>query len=184
MCSLYENRLVGAMYNGVINTDDGLDQTDFGTKKFTTYSDSTTIAEIPGGCSEINPIVMRYAEILLTYAEAQNEAVGPDPSVYDAIIMIRSRPTVNMPPLEPGLSQDEMRQEIRHERRIELALEGKYYADIKRWEIAENVMNGEVHDAEGNIYTNRTFNPERDYLWAIPSNQINLNPNLDQNPSW
>lgn len=182
---LYQTiRVVGAMYNGEINTADDLDQTGFGTKKFTTYSDSTTITEIPGGRSEINPIVIRYAEVLLAYAEAQNEAVGPDQSVYDAINKIRTRPSVNMPPLQPGLTQEEMRQMIRHERRIELALEGKYYADIKRWGIAEDAMNGPVYDAEGNVYTTRTFNPARDYLWAIPANQIDLNPNLEQNPNW
>ncbi|MDF9796378.1 hypothetical protein OKW21_001641 [Catalinimonas alkaloidigena] len=182
---LYQTiRLVGAMYNGKINTDSDLDQTGFGVKKFTTYSDSTTITEVSGGRSEINPIVIRFAEVLLTYAEAQNEAVGPDESVYEAINRIRSRPSVNMPALEPGLSKDEMREEIRHERRIELAFEGKYYADIKRWGTAEELMNVDVHDYQGNVYTTRTFNPARDYLWAIPSNQIDLNPNLEQNPNW
>jgi starch-binding outer membrane protein, SusD/RagB family len=182
---LYQTiRLMGYMYNGKIDGDQQLDQTGFGTKKFTTYSDSIMIAEIPGGKSEINPIVIRYAEVLLTYAEAKNEADGPSESVYDAINQVRNRPTVNMPDLPAGLTQDEMRQEIRHERRIELAMEGKYIEDIKRWKTAEIEMNGPVHDWQGNVYEVRAFDPVRDYLWAIPTQEIDLNPNLQQNPGW
>jgi len=177
-------RLLGYMYNGQIDTQQQLDQTGFGTKKFTTYSDSTNIAEIPGGKSEVNPIVIRYADVLLMYAEAKNEADGPVESVYEAINMIRTRPTVNMPELQPGLTQDEMRQEIRHERRIELAMEGRYIEDVKRWRTAEIEMNGPVYDWEGNVYETRSFDPNRDYLWAIPTQEIDLNPNLQQNPGW
>jgi hypothetical protein len=182
---LYQTiRLMGYMYNGKTDTPEQLDQTGFGTKKFTTYSDSTHIDEIPGGKSEINPIVIRYAEVLLTYAEAKNEEEGPVESVYNAINEIRNRPTVNMPDLPTGLTQEEMRQEIRHERRIELALEGKYIEDMKRWKTAEIEMNGPVHDWEGNVYEVRKFDPNRDYLWAIPTQEIDLNPNLQQNPGW
>jgi len=182
---LYQTiRLVGSMYNGKTVTSEDVNQTGFGAKKFTTYSDSTQMEEIKGGRSEINPIVIRYAEVLLTYAEAENEAVGPNQSVYDAINQIRQRPTVNMPKIQSGLSKDEMRQVIRHERRIELAMEGKYLEDIKRWGIAEDVMNGPVHDWKGNVYTTRTFDPNRDYLWAIPADQMDLNSELKQNPGW
>lgn len=182
---LYQSiRLMGKMYNGNIDTPQQLDQTGFGTKKFTTYSDNTTIAEIPGGKSEINPIVIRYAEVLLTYAEAKNEAEGPVESVYNAINKVRNRPTVDMPDLAAGLTQEEMRQQIRHERRIELALEGKYIEDMKRWRTAEIEMNGSVHDWEGNLYEVRKFDSNRDYLWAIPTQEIDLNPNLQQNPGW
>ncbi len=182
---LYQTiRLMGYMYNGMNDTPQQLDQTGFGTKKFTTYSDNTKIAEIPAGKSEINPIVIRYAEVLLNYAEAKNEAEGPVQSVYDAINKIRNRPTVDMPDLPTGLTQEEMRQEIRHERRIELAMEGKYLEDIKRWRTAEIEMNGPVHDWQGNVYEDRKFNSNRDYLWAIPTQEIDLNPNLQQNPGW
>lgn len=182
---LYQTiRLLEHMYNGQIDTPVQLDQTGFGTKKFTTYSDSTHISEIAGGKSEINPIVIRYAEILLTYAEAMNEAEGPVQSVYDAINQIRERPTVNMPDLPIGLTKDEMRQQIRHERRIELAMEGKYIEDMKRWRTAEIELNGPVYNSEGNVYEIRKFDPERDYLWAIPSQELDLNPNLQQNSGW
>jgi hypothetical protein len=182
---LYQTvRLMGYMYNGEIDTPQQLDQTGFGAKKFTTYSDSTHIPEIPGGKSEINPIVIRYAEVLLNFAEAKNEAEGPVESVYNAINQLRRRPSVNMPDLPSGLSKDEIREEIRHERRIELAMEGKYLEDIKRWRTAEIEMNGPTYDWQGNVYEARSFDPNRDYLWAIPTQEIDLNPNLQQNPNW
>ena len=63
-----------------------------------------------------NLIVLRYAEILLIYAEAKNEVSGPDASVYEAINKVRRR--AGQPDLPAGLSKDEMREKIRHERRI------------------------------------------------------------------
>src|SRR5690625_4908761 len=177
-------RIVGYMYNGQIIQHSSVAESGFGTKKFLTYADSTQIPQVPGGQSETNIVEIRYAEVLLTYAEAQNEAVGPDDSVYAAINEIRQRPSVNMPQIEPGLSQEEMREVIRHERRIELAMEGKYYFDILRWGIAEDVLNQPVHQSDGSVRQNRSFNPERDYLFAIPAREIDLNPNLEQNPGW
>ena len=175
-------RLVGYMYNGEIIDDGDVAESGFGTKKFLSYTDSTNIRQIPGGQSETNFVEIRYAEVLLTYAEAQNEAVGPDESVYNALNLIRNR--VNMPAVEPNLSQNEMREVIRHERRIELAMEGKYYFDILRWGIAEEVLNQPVRQSDGNIRQDRAFDPNRDYLFAIPSREIDLNPNLEQNPGW
>lgn len=75
----------------------------------------------------------RYAEVLLSYAEAQNEAVGPDQSVYDAVNAVRARSSV--PEVTPGLSQADMRTVLRRERRIELAFEDKRWNDIRRWDI-------------------------------------------------
>ena len=73
-----------------------------------------------------NVPVIRYAEVLLTYAEAQNEASGPDQSVYDAINQLRRRPDINMQEVPKGLTKDQMREVIRRERRIELTFEGLY----------------------------------------------------------
>jgi hypothetical protein len=88
-----------------------------------------------------NWIYFRYAEILLNYAEAQNEAVGPDTSVYEAINEIRGRNGVEMPSLPLGLSQDEMRIRIHHERRIELAFEEHRFYDVRRWKTAMVIEN-------------------------------------------
>ena len=75
----------------------------------------------------------RYAEVLLSYAEAQNEAVGPDQSVYAAVNKVRAR--AQLPNLPTGLNQADMRTDIRRERRIELAFEDKRWYDIRRWDI-------------------------------------------------
>ena len=77
-----------------------------------------------------------------------------------------------------------MREVIRNERRIELAMEGYYYTDIRRWDIAKEVMNGPVMDFNGDVYENRSYESPKYNLWAIPANQIDLNTNLDQNPDW
>jgi len=74
---------------------------------------------------------IRYAEVLLNYAEAKNEAEGPDASVYQAINDVRSR--VNMPAIPAGLSKEQMRERIRHERTIEFAFEEHYFFDVRRW---------------------------------------------------
>lgn len=138
-------------------------------------------------------VFMRYAEILLDYAEAQNEAVGPDPSVYDAINEIRQRPSVNMPPLPDNLSQDEMRDAIRHERRIEMALEDTRFWDIRRWKIGNDVMKaayGMKITKSGSAYTYEKFLIE-DRVWhdafnyfPIPQTEMQRNKALVQNPGY
>jgi len=92
-----------------------------------------------------NHVYYRYAEVLLGYAEAQNEAVGPDASVYDAVNAVRARPGTDLPPLPVGLTQEEMRDAIKHERRIELVFEHKRLFDIWRWKEADYYMNQDLH---------------------------------------
>ena len=148
----------------------------------------------PGNCG-INIILIRYAEVLLTYAEAKIEANQIDQSVVDAINEVRQRPDVNMPPLAGIGSQEEMRNIVRHERMVELAFEGLRYIDIRRWKIAENVIPGKLYgmtytDDNGTLQTiqiqsfEKTFDKSRDYLWPIPQKERELNPNLTQNPNW
>lgn len=153
----------------------------------------------PGGnASGANYIFFRYTEVLLGYAEAQNEAVGPDQSVYDAINEIRAR--VNLPALPAGLSQSEMRDAIRQERRVELCFENKRFYDIIRWRIADKVLSVDKH---GMKITNTspsdnsgvwkyeviplnhpaTFNMKQ-YLNPIPQPVIAQNPKLVQNPGY
>jgi hypothetical protein len=81
---------------------------------------------------------LRYADILLMYAEAKNEATGPDNTVYTAVDAVRARAGINMPALDRTRysTKDLLREAIRHERRIELALEGQRYFDLKRWNTA------------------------------------------------
>lgn len=84
--------------------------------------------------------IIRFAEILLTYAEAKNEFSGPDISIYNVLNDIRDR--AGMPAIDPILfaTKDQLRQLIRNERRIELAGEGQRFFDIRRWNIASDVM--------------------------------------------
>ncbi|MBN2863594.1 MAG: RagB/SusD family nutrient uptake outer membrane protein [Bacteroidales bacterium] len=92
-----------------------------------------------------NYIYYRYGEVLLNYAEAQNEAVGPDASVYAAVNAIRQRPGTDLPPLAAGLTQAEMREAIKRERRIELVFEGHRLYDLWRWKDADYEMNLDLH---------------------------------------
>ncbi|MCK0158251.1 RagB/SusD family nutrient uptake outer membrane protein [Cellulophaga sp. F20128] len=150
-------------------------------KKYTEYDEIGVVSPTPYPTETgQNVIILRLASVLLTYAEAQNEAVGPDASVYDAINEIRARPSVNMPPLPLGLSKSQMREAIRHERRVELLLEGTRYSDIRRWGIAEQVMDGLTDP--GGI---RSFNPDRDYLFPIPAGEFDIEGTaLEQNPNY
>ncbi|HMR20329.1 MAG TPA: RagB/SusD family nutrient uptake outer membrane protein, partial [Sphingobacterium sp.] len=139
-------------------------------------------------------IFMRYAETLLNYAEAQNEVLAaPDQSIYDAVNAIRQRPSVNMPPLPPNLTKEEMRQRIRHERRIEMALEDTRFWDIKRWRIGEEVMkaaygmrvirNGNNYTYEKFLIEDRVYRPAFD-LFPIPLGEMLRNKALVQNPGY
>jgi starch-binding outer membrane protein, SusD/RagB family len=86
-----------------------------------------------------NVIVIRYAEVLLIYAEAKVKAGQADASVYTAVNKIRARS--GMPPIQQT-SADELFYAIARERRHELSGEGQRLSDIRRWKIAEQVMNG------------------------------------------
>lgn len=175
---------VGYKFNGRITTPSNVVTTGFGLKKYTYFTDDDMQPPPKANNNEINLIFIRYAEVLLTYAEAQNEVNGPDAGVYDAINKLRRRASVNMPDVTPGMTKDQMRVVIRRERRVELAFEGLYYSDIKRWKTAEIENNGPILDYLNQVKSTRTFNKDRDYLWPIPSNQIQLNPKLTQNPNW
>ncbi|GAB7089550.1 RagB/SusD family nutrient uptake outer membrane protein [Marinifilum fragile] len=141
----------------------------------------------------IHFILIRYAEVLLTYAEAKIENDDIDQSVYDAINEVRQRPDVNMPLITTGKTKEQLRTILRRERRVELAFEGLRLMDIRRWKIAENVMPGVP---EGLTYTDpnsgeevtlswgeRTFNANKHYLWPIPQTEIDIS-HLEQNPGW
>lgn len=163
--------------------------TGFNIKKYVNKED---LAD-PSNCG-INIILMRYAEILLTYAEAKIELNQIDGSVYDAINAVRQRPDVNMPVITDGKTQDELRQIVRHERTVEFAFEGRRFFDIHRWKIADQVMPGKVYgmtyvDDSGTLQTVEVPGwtqvwLDKDYLWPIPQKEIELNSNLTQNPGW
>lgn len=138
--------------------------------------------------------LMRYAEILLNYAEAANEYEGPTQSVYDAVNSIRQRAGLNPYQLPAGLTQDQMRVAIQNERRIELAFEGQRFWDVRRWMIADqtdNIMTtGMEVDRNGNAVTYKTFSVRQRhfrqamYLWPFPQSEVAKSPELHQNPGY
>jgi hypothetical protein len=142
-------------------------------------------------------IIIRYAGILLDYAEAENEAKStPDPSVYDALNQIRERAGITNP--LPPMTQSAMRAEIHNERYVELCFEGQRYWDLRRWKTAESVLNGKemtgvvitkhpdgtfTYDYEPVDPQPLVFDPKM-YLFPIPQSEITKDPNLQQNPGW
>lgn len=175
----------GDTFMNVVVTPSRFAITGFGLKKYSIYDKGVPPAgqsDLKSGQSETNYIVLRYADILLMYAEAQNEATGPDQSVYDAINAVRER--AGLPDLVPGYTQAELRDIIRHERRVEFAGEGMYYNDIRRWKIAETVMNAPIYTYDQSQIEVRKFDPSRDYFWPIPQTELDLNPALSQNPGY
>jgi hypothetical protein len=163
--------------------------TGYNLKKYVNKEDLS----VPGNCG-INLILCRLPEVLLTYAEAKTELNQIDASVYSAIDSIRQRPDVNMPPIATGLTQDELRAVIRHERLVELSFEGLRFFDIRRWKIMDGIMPGKVYgmtfvDDNGDLQTvevtgwMNSFNT-RNYLWPIPQSERDLNPDLTPNPGW
>lgn len=144
--------------------------------------------------SGLNLILIRYADVLLMYAEAMNELGKMDEAVWNKTIRpLRERAGFTDAPSLIYPTEGNMQTIIRRERRVELAMEGLRIFDILRWKTAENVLNGYPHGAQfgeasiDNGYIRlekRTFNAERDYLWAVPLSQKDLNPNLGQNPGY
>jgi hypothetical protein len=143
----------------------------------------------------INLILLRYAEILLIAAESRIELNEELDVALKYINEIRERPDVKMPCLSNLSSQPALREALRHERMIELALEGNRFFDIRRWKIAENVCN--MDRIEGMRYVDKETGKlvvivtdykkkftKKDYLWPIPYNERQLNPNLNQNDGW
>ena len=158
--------------------------------------------------------VIRYAEVLLTYAEAKNEISGLDASAFDAVNQVRRR--VGMPDLQntdaskPTYcgTQDALRQRIRNEWRVEFAMEGgKRQWDIRRWGIAKEVMNAPflgmkykmVNDPNAdpnddgkicilyqgeNIKLTGSKYEDHNFLYPIPQEEIDLNKALTQNPGY
>ena len=131
--------------------------------------------------SGINERLLRYADILLMYAETLNET-GDTPGAYAYIQMVRTR--VGLPDLataKPGMSQAEMREQIGHERFLEFPLEGHRFDDIRRWGWLENPTKLawlKSRDAEFDSYA-----PGREFF-PIQQSEMDNNPGMVQNPSY
>jgi hypothetical protein len=104
---------------------------------------------VQGGTAAHTWVAFRYAEVLLNYAEAMNEAYGPDDahgyglSARQALQQVRQRASPLLSPVT-ATSKDAFREAVHHERRVELAFEGFRYWDLLRWKQAETVLNKPV----------------------------------------
>ncbi len=140
-------------------------------------------------------ILIRLAEIYLNYAEALNECQPGHPDIKTYVDKVRQRTGVNMPPLPEGLSQSEMRDRIRHERRIELAFEDHRFWDLRRWNLGTTILNSPLKGVRitknsDNTFgyqvitvENRVFEPKM-YFYPIPQNDLNIGQGWVQNPLW
>lgn len=155
--------------------------------------------------------IIRYAEMLLDYAEAANELNGPADSVYQSLELIRKRagisPGATLDPfgrpsygLAAGMSQSQMRTAIQNERRIELAYEGHRFFDVRRWLIADQTETEQEYGMQVNMNTT-TGSPgvtltykqfavrkhnfsTRMYLWPFPQSEVGKDKGLVQNPGY
>lgn len=170
-----------------------------GNESYTGYSYRKLVALTPykGANSTDDYPVIRYAEVLLTYAEARIQTTGWDESVQSALNDLRDR--CGMPDVPVSItSKDEALAFVRNERRIELAAEGHRYDDIRRYgvEYCREVMNGptyapcggyDVQRQEWNTYTviDKTWG-DRLMLMPIPTAAMDVNPLLkdDQNDGY
>jgi len=185
----------GSKYMGATVSNTRFAFTGYTIKKYSIYDEDNKYNTVilNESQSDINYIVLRYADILLMYAEAKTELNQIDQSVYDAFNLVRTR--AGMPgiqstdPTKPTYiamgDQAAMRAAIRLERRIEFAGEGFYYMDILRWKIAHIVNNGPIYNYNYTQQLVRKFDPNRDYLWPVPAYETQENPNLlPNNPGW
>lgn len=158
------------------------------------YYDPTSSTNFLSG---LNLIMIRYADVLLMYAEAKNELGQMNETVWNNTVRaIRNRAGFTDPgalAFNSALSQTNLRDIIRNERRVEFAMEGLRIFDIRRWKTAEQVLNGWAHGAKygppdtdnGYVRVNlRQFDPAKHYLWPVPRDERNMNANLTQNPGW
>lgn len=162
------------------------------------------------GQSDLNVGLFRYAELLLIYAEAKIEANQIDASVTEAINKIRRR--AHMPEISSSLNQAQLREALRYERKVELANDGLRWYDIRRWGIANDIMNGTLYlnrsakpwsqNTVASIDQNATpkynttealkyfgtqnvvYQVNKDEYWPVPIAEVTVLPGLTQNPGY
>lgn len=148
--------------------------------------------------------MIRYAEVLLSYLEANIEAGTPITQALldETINKVRAREEIQMPPVTE-VSPDKLTTILRRERRVELAWEGLRLFDLLRWRTAHVLLRGRFHgmkvctkdeapnytkvqvNENGYYFCEETFFRENvDYLWPIPQSERDVNSNLTQNPGY
>lgn len=182
------------------NKADNASKTGYNYRKYTNYVKSG----VPYWNSGADIFIFRYAEILLTIAEAKTELNQIDEELYNAIDAVRQRAGMPKTDRVKYNNQTTLRELVRRERRVEFAGEGLRRDDIIRWKIAPSVMNGQLvgvkkgtvlgatqpngdHDVNlstaGNVIESRVF-ADKNYLLPIPQGAMDKNPKLVQNPGY
>lgn len=143
---------------------------------------------IDANVSNVNWYLLRYADVLLLYAEALNESTGaPTTEAYNALNMVRRRAGLNE---LSGLTPEQFRQAVRDERSHELAFEGHRRQDLTRWGIyVETIKNtyaglAEWHEDAPDKYQAGIYTAEKHTLLPIPQRDKDLMPKFIQNPGW
>jgi hypothetical protein len=154
-------------------------------RKFLTLGGENSVARTT--CPTNFPVI-RFADVLLMYAEAKNEISGPVTEVYSAINKIKTR--AGIVTATQSLTKDQMRREIWLERFKEFMFEDILFFDVRRWNVAHTNdpvfgLNNDEWDfrLQKKWYT-KVFNDTRDYLWPIPGGEIDINNKMMQNPGW
>lgn len=212
----YENRdprlgasivVNGSSWNGVNNFDqsaqgqfsqktDGAGKTGYYLKKFL----ASNLNLIEGGKTDHVWVVYRYAEVLLNYAEAMNEAYGPDsdPKGYgmtarEALAEVRNSASTSLPSVTAS-SKEDFRKAVKQERRVELAFEDHRYWDLIRWKDAEDVLNKPIkgmvirknnlggYQYSTTVVGQRVFEEKQYYLPFTREELANSRGALTQNP--
>lgn len=148
----------------MVNEPNNKGQTGFSALKYIQPTDVT-----PGysTVSDADVVVMRYAHVLLMIAEAENEAHGATQVARDAVDAVRTRS--GQPKVDPAISQDDLRELIRNEWRVETCFEGLRYFQLKRWKLMEKLVNGAEDPAyKGYI---KVYQPAFEFF-PIPQSEI------------
>lgn len=202
----FKGRNVATYVGGAdgLNKNINATRTGYYMRKF--LSESVSWNEASNSTARRPWVVFRYAEILLNYAEALNEAQGTAAmtEVLSTVNKVRQRSGIAMPPLQTNnasgngyvqLTKEAIRERIHSERRVELCFEGHRFFDVRRWKLGELYLNKPVtgmritvDDNSNLIYTrftveNRVFE-EKNYLYPFSQNTINKQPALIQNPGY
>lgn len=157
------------------------------------YIPANILSAVHTGSSYRNWIIIRYAEILMNYAEAMNEVEGPSTKVYDALDAVRHRAgiTGNVEDRSDLTSSKEnMRNFIRKERAVEFAFEEQRFWDVRRWNVAVEALSRDIYGVEvaadgtvsRKVAQSRVFENKM-YLYPIPEAEV-WKTDIENNPGW
>ncbi len=194
--STWLNRSFGEITTRLYNTGNSGKQTGGGDYSTTGYIVRKAMGLGAWDISNRTLILIRLAEVYLSYAECVNESDPSNPDALRYLNLIRERagiPQYGTEGLDVPAGQEGMREAIRNERRVELAFENNRFFDVRRWKIGEQTQSGPMYGLNISAdmpdflkvvtFETRVFN-KRHYFFPIPSNDVNNDRQLVQNPGW